>query len=281
MDGDTLDTAVVHTEGDEHCTPVTVGIAVPLAISGIALLYTGLCDHVVQVAFFITQLGLGDLQNVLLPDTSEFYLSEGAFPIGSLFQMGCGIGVTSRLVGMFLYLACQLPNAVAQLGMGMYGRFFHCTGQGLLCLLEASVAVSMVLCLNLAANKLHRAGGVGSVIIGRLDFLRNFTGKFCHNSVTALPVGMTGRFLHSTLQDLLVASIAMDMLGIGLCTQEGLSYSETAAFVAVSLCLGNRTGQFPYRRGIATVVMGVRLSLSNGLRKTVALIRMDMGRSLL
>ena len=69
MGGNILYSGIFHTEGGKHCTPITVGIAVPLTVTGIALCATVLGDKIVLFTFLIAHLTACNGYKILCPIT--------------------------------------------------------------------------------------------------------------------------------------------------------------------------------------------------------------------
>ena len=89
-----LYTGVIQTESDKHGIPIIIGVAVPCAVAGVALLLFVFGYNVVFGAFSIAQLAFGDGQHIGCPYTGQL-CRQGRFPIFSCFHIRIGIGVAA------------------------------------------------------------------------------------------------------------------------------------------------------------------------------------------
>ena len=87
---------IVQAEGGKHGAPITIGIAVPLAIAGITLYAAILFHHVVSGAFQITQLALSHSKNILGPVACQF--RDRSQPVVLQLQIRIEIHIAKQII---------------------------------------------------------------------------------------------------------------------------------------------------------------------------------------
>ena len=87
LQGHLLHITIVEAEGDEHGTPITVGVAVPLAVTGQPFFPAGFVHNIIFYTGGIAQLALRNGQDVGTVFSGEHHVRHGGFPIGTGFQI--------------------------------------------------------------------------------------------------------------------------------------------------------------------------------------------------
>ena len=127
---------IVQAEGNKHGAPVAIGIAVPVAVTGIALPRAIPGDGIVAFAFGIAQLALGNGDNILRPDAGQRHIGDTVLPnrlaLHIRFRVreaAQGMGVLLLITDQHLFIArlCMdmdftgqyIPGLIAGLPVGM------------------------------------------------------------------------------------------------------------------------------------------------------------------
>ena len=155
---------IVQAEGNKHGAPVAIGIAVPVAVTGIALPRAILGNGIVAFAFGIAKLALGNGDNILRPDAGQRHTGDTVLPnrlaLHIRFRVreaAQGMGVLLLITDQHLFIArlCMdmdftgqhIPGLIAGLPMGMTAfTCFLAAGVGFLRLI-AAVGMHMILTL--------------------------------------------------------------------------------------------------------------------------------------
>ena len=126
--GRLLHITIVEAEGDEHGTPITIGVAVPLAVTGQPFLPAGFVYNIIPDAGGVAQLAFRNGQYVGTVLSGECHARHGGFPVCAGFQICGGIGFIfhRRLpagFGMGVGLQAADNASVLVAGVGMLVGF--------------------------------------------------------------------------------------------------------------------------------------------------------------
>ena len=202
IQGEAFQSGIVQTEGHIHGTPVAVGAAVPVAVTGVTLhgLAVGFHD-IVLGAFVIAQLALGNDQNILFRIAGQFQLGDHSIPVCLGFHIRLGIGEADQGMVVFFQFANQgfLGLGQAFLGMLVHG-----------CVCDGAVYAAFV--VDMGCNLLFFAGH-HRFYNGFCPFFLG-AGKLGNHFIAGIAMGMAFLLFLTAAQNLLIAGAGVGMAGI-------------------------------------------------------------------
>ena len=109
---------IVQAESSKHRRPISVGISIPLSVSGNTLLgFTVLGQYKVVLTFLDTDLGQRNTGYIFRPVSSQV-ARERCFPNFRRFHICRWVAIASNLVNM-LFQAAGIHGFITGIGMGM------------------------------------------------------------------------------------------------------------------------------------------------------------------